>query len=179
MQITDTDKSENQFNVIAKEVERLAVRAGETNKEIATFSKTFPAEIGQVEHTLEEIVGEVASLSKFAIETGNTLDELERYIGQFLILQNQLSSDSSEKSVETGKAFEVFINSIKDTETVVSQLKQSETNLTEFIRTITNMQNAVAIFNLPLIETNINVPNNDFSDLSENSIEETDTYLGK
>ena len=160
VQTTDTDKPDNNFNVIAKEIERLAVRAVETNKEITTFSKTFPAEIGQVEQTLEEIVGEVASLSKFAIETGNALDELERYIGQFLILQNRLAGDSGEQSVETGKAFQVFINSISDTETVVGQLKQSETILSEFVGTITNLQNAVAVFNLPLADTN--VPENDF-----------------
>ncbi len=174
VQITENDKSENQFNVIAKEIERLAVRAIETNKDITSFSKTFPAEIGQVEHTLEEIVGEVASLSKFAIETGNALDELERYIGQFLILQTQLSSDSGEQSVETGKAFEVFINSIHDTENVVGQLKQSEINLSEFIGTINNMQNAVAVFNLPLIENS--TPDNDFNNLPEKMSEESEIY---
>lgn len=177
VQISETDRSENKFNVIAEEVKRIAVRAGETNKEITTFSKTFLAEIGQVENTLEEIVGEVASLSKFAIETGNTLDELERYIGQFLILQNQLSSDSGEQSVETEKAFDVFIASIADAETVVGQLKQSETNLMQFTGTIENMQNAVAVFNLPL--TDNNVPENDFDNFSENSKEETEIFAGK
>lgn len=155
VQTAETDKSENNFNVIAKEIERLAVRAAETNKEITTLGKTFPAEIGQVENALEEIVGEVASLSKFAIETGNALNELERYIGQFLILQNQLSKDSGEQSTETEKAFEVFINSIADSEKVVSQLKDAEVNLAQFAGTVANLQNAVAVFNLAPASMNL------------------------
>ncbi len=60
------------FAVIAEEVERLASRAENTNKQISSFNKTIAAEIGEVEHYLQATVGEVSNLSKFAIETGNS-----------------------------------------------------------------------------------------------------------
>ena len=111
------------FAVIAEEIKQLTSRASNTNKQISLLNKTVFAEIAQVESSLDSTVGSVANLSKYAIETGNALSELERYIGQFLNLQTQLTSYSSEQSAETEKAFQVFIDSIADTEKTVETLK--------------------------------------------------------
>ena len=134
------------FAVIAEEIEQLTVRAGNTNKQISLLNKTVFAEIAQVESSLDSTVGSVANLSKFAIESGNALSELERYIGQFLNLQTQLVGYSSEQSAETEKAFQVFIDSISDTEKTIETLKKSEADLAESAGVLESLQMAVADF---------------------------------
>ncbi len=134
------------FSLIAEEIEQLAVRAGNTNKEISLLNKTVFAEIAQVESSLDATVGGIANLSKFAIETGNSLSELERYIGQFLNLQTQLVGYSSEHSAETEKAFQIFIGSISDTEKTIERLKKSESELAGSAGVLESLQLAVGGF---------------------------------
>ncbi|CAN5730749.1 hypothetical protein BH20ACI4_BH20ACI4_29430 [soil metagenome] len=134
------------FALIAEEIEQLTIRASNTNKQISLLNKTVFAEIAQVESSLDSTVGGVANLSKFAIETGNALSELERYIGQFLNLQTQLVGYSSEQSAETEKAFQIFIDSISDTEKTVETLKKSESELAESAGVLESLQLAVADF---------------------------------
>ncbi len=134
------------FAVIAEEIKQLTSRASNTNKQISLLNKTVFAEIAQVESSLDTTVGSVANLSKYAIETGNALSELERYIGQFLNLQTQLTGYSSEQSAETEKAFQVFIDSIADTEKTVETLKRSETELAASAGLLEGLQLSVADF---------------------------------
>ena len=137
------------FIIIAEEVERLASRAENTNKLISSLSKTISAEINEVELSLQASVSEAANLSKFAIETGNSLSELERYVGKFLNLQTKLVSFSSEHSDETEKAFQVFVESIEETRKTVKKLKESETNFTKLMISMENLQMLTANFKLP------------------------------
>ena len=134
------------FALIAEEIEQLTARAGNTGKQISLLNKTVFAEIAQVESCLDSTVGGVANLSKFAIETGNALSELERYIGQFLNLQTQLVGYSSEQSAETEKAFQIFIDSISETEKTVETLKKSEAELTGSAGVLESLQMSVADF---------------------------------
>lgn len=134
------------FALIAEEIGQLTVRASNTNKQISLLNKTVFAEIAQVESSLDSTVGSVANLSKFAIETGNALSELERYIGQSLNLQTQLIGYSSEQSAETEKAFQTFIDSIWETEKNIEFLKNSESELAASTGILENLQMAVADF---------------------------------
>lgn len=134
------------FALIAEEIKQLTSRASNTNKQISLLNKTVFAEIAQVESSLDTTVGSVANLSKYAIETGNALSELERYIGQFLNLQTQLTGYSSEQSAETEKAFQVFIDSIADTEKTVETLKRSESELAASAGLLESLQMSVADF---------------------------------
>ncbi|MGI9056069.1 MAG: methyl-accepting chemotaxis protein [Pyrinomonadaceae bacterium] len=143
------------FALIAEEIEQLTVRANNTNKQISLLNKTVFAEIAQVESCLDSTVGGVANLSKFAIETGNALSELERYIGQFLNLQTQLVGYSSEQSAETEKAFQIFIDSIYETEKTVETLKKSEAELTGSAGVLENLQLSVAGFTSAKVITDI------------------------
>lgn len=143
------------FAVVAEEVEQLAGRAENTNKQIHALNKTISLEITQVEQSLETTVGEVVNLSKYSIETGNALSELERYIGQYLNLQNQIVAYSRDRSGETEKAFEVFVASISETESVVKNLKESEENINKLAVVMENLQTAVADFRVNRTEENI------------------------
>lgn len=143
------------FAVVAEEVEQLAGRAENTNKQFSSLNKTISLEITQVEQSLETAVGEVVNLSKYSIETGNALSELERYINQYLNLQNQIVAYSRERSAETENAFQVFVASISETESVVGNLKESEENIAKLANVMENLQTAVADFRLSRAEEQI------------------------
>ena len=136
-------------SVVADEIKRIAARAENTNKQIAALNKAMTADIGEVERSLKSTVQEAANLSKFAVETGNSLSELEKHITQILSLQDQLTADSSEHSAETDKAFQVFIGSIAETEMAVESMRQSETTVAALGATLANLLHAVDDFKLP------------------------------
>lgn len=137
------------FVAFSEEVERLASRAADTNKQISTLNKTISAEIGEIERSLQDSVGEAANLSRYAIETGSALGELEKYIGQFLNLQEKLVVYSGEQSADTETAFQSFVGSIAETENAVKDLKESETQLSQMSVSMESLQLAVADFKTP------------------------------
>jgi methyl-accepting chemotaxis protein len=137
------------FSVVADEIKRIAARAENTNKQISSLNKALTNDIGEVERFLKSTVQEAANLSKFAVETGNSLGELEKHIAQILSLQDQLTADSSEQSAETEKAFQVFVGSIAETEMSVDALKESEKSVAALVSTLAGMLLAVNDFKLP------------------------------
>jgi len=144
------------FAVIAEEVERLAERAANTNKQISTLGKTIAAEIAEVENSLQESVGEVANLSKFAIETGNNLGEIEKYLGSFLKLQEKLVIDSGEQTVDGERAFDSFIASIAEAENAVNNLKELEKQIVKIQSSMGNLLSATNGFKISPTSVEIN-----------------------
>ncbi len=145
------------FAVVAGEIEQLAGRASNTNKQISSLNKTISAEITQVEQILETAVSEAVNLSKYSIETGNALSELERYISQYHNLQNQIIAYTRDRSDETEKAFQVFVASIAKTEAIVKHLKESEENIGKLAIVMENLQTATADFKLSRTEEKISL----------------------
>ncbi|MEZ5429235.1 MAG: methyl-accepting chemotaxis protein [Pyrinomonadaceae bacterium] len=143
IQAGEVNEQGKRFAILEEEVERLAVRAENTNKQISLLNKTIAAEISEVERSLQTTVGEAANLSKFAIETGDALSELERYVGQFLNLQTKLVAFSKEKSDETEKAFQIFIKSIGETEKSLDKLKKTRGDVKKLSGSMESLQFAV------------------------------------
>ncbi|HEY8559277.1 MAG TPA: methyl-accepting chemotaxis protein [Pyrinomonadaceae bacterium] len=137
------------FTVVAEEIKRLATRAENANKQIATLNKALTSDIGEVERALKSTVQEAADLSKFAVETGSSLSELEKHIAQILNLQDQLNADSNQRALESEKAFQVFIGSIAETEMSVEALKQSEKSVAALGAALASLQLAVDDYKLP------------------------------
>ncbi|MDH3492255.1 MAG: methyl-accepting chemotaxis protein [Acidobacteriota bacterium] len=149
IQATELGGDGHGFVLIAEEVERLAARANGTNKQISTLNKAILAEIGKVENSVETTMAEVASLSKFAIESGNVLNEMERYVAQFLNLQESLIAYSKGQSEETDAAFATFADSITETETTVETLRRSNTDLAELAQVMRGLKSEISDFRLP------------------------------
>jgi methyl-accepting chemotaxis protein len=149
IQATELGEKGHGLVVVAEEVERLAERAGNTNKHISTLNQAIQTEIGEVARSLETTVGETANLSKYAIETGNALGELERYIATVLNLQNKVVSYSREQTDETEKAFAVFVAGISETENAASNLKESAGKLSKLTDALEELQQSVAPLKLP------------------------------
>lgn len=149
IQATELGEDGHGFVLVAEEVERLATRANGTNKQISTLNKTILAEIGKVENSAETTMAEVASLSKFAIETGNVMSELERYVAHFLNLQESLIAYSKDQSEETEAAFGTFAKSISETEMSVERLSDSSRELESLSKIMKDLNLAVGEFRLP------------------------------
>jgi methyl-accepting chemotaxis protein len=155
--VENTDKSYG-FAVLAEEVERLAGRAENTNKEISSLNKSIAAEVTEVENSLKSTAQEAANLSKYAVETGSCLSELENDVGQSLSLQLKLVSYSCEQSAENNMSLQGFSESITVREKAVEDLKQSETDIINLSRLLENLQAAIGDFapaKSPQNETNV------------------------
>lgn len=134
------------FAALTEEVERLAARAARANKQISALNKTVAAEIGEIERVVQDGIGEAASLSKYAIETGSAFGALEKYIGQFLSLQEKLVAYADGQTVDAESAFQSFAASIHETESSVRSLKKSETQIAQMAISSENLQLAVTDF---------------------------------
>lgn len=167
IQIAAADGQGRGLAAFTEEVERLAERAANTNKQISTLNKTISAEISEIERSLQDSVGEAANLSKFAIETGNALSELEKYIGQFLNLQEKLVTYSGEQSADAELSFQSFVASIAETVASVKNLKESEAQIAQAAISMENLQLAVADFKTasPVAEKNVGA----FKEISQTS----------
>jgi len=149
IQAGDFGESGRGFSIVADEIKRIAARAENTNKQIGALNKAMTSDIGEVEKFLKSTVQEAANLSKFAVETGNSLGEIEKHVSKILNLQDQLTANSSEQAAETEKAFQVFLGSIAETEMSVEALKQSEKSVAALVSTLGNLLLAVEDFKLP------------------------------
>lgn len=146
IQATEFGEEGRSFVIVSEELERLAARANGTNKQISMLNNSILSEISKVEHALETTVGEVAGLSKYAIETSNVLGELERYIEQYLNLQENLIAFSKDQSEETDEAFETFVSSISETESKIKNLKDSSSQVNNILLMMKNLQMHTAEF---------------------------------
>jgi methyl-accepting chemotaxis protein len=161
-----TAENSSGFSVLAEEVERLSERAGNTGKLMSGLNRSIAAEITEVEDSLHTAVGEVANISKFAIEAENSLGEIERYLGQFLNLQSKFAENSSQQTAETEEALEVFTASLSNSANMTGSLRQAEAGLADLPNLMENLRSAVADFRVqspevlphPAIEETLGIP---------------------
>ncbi len=142
----EAEEKNNGFSVLAEELENLSIRAENTGKQILSLNKTFTAQIGEAEQSLQTAVGEAANLTEFAVETGNSLSAMEKYVGNFLKLQEKLVSYSGEQTAETEQAFQIFVSSIAESEKAVKILKESEAQITQVSGSLEILKSAAANF---------------------------------
>ncbi|CAN5560968.1 hypothetical protein BH10ACI1_BH10ACI1_10040 [soil metagenome] len=139
-------ENERGMPVMVEEIERLRERADRLHRQFSAIEKTISAEISQTENNLQTTFGEAANLSKYAIETSNSLSELEKNTAAFLRLQNNQVLSAQEQSTEAERAFVIFIESIGETEETVIKLKNSSSEITKISNTMENLQLSVTEF---------------------------------
>lgn len=167
IQAAEMNEQGRSFAVVSEEVERLAERANATNKNISALNKAIQSEIGKVESSLDATVSEAANLSKFAIETGNSIGELERYIGQFLHLQEKIAAYTLSHTENTEIAFETFVRSISETENSVRTLKESTKRVERIKGKMSDLEDSVSHFSLTSSIDETEAPENSFHPLSQ------------
>lgn len=148
IQATELGEEGRGFVLVSEELERLAARANGTNRQLAMLNSSILAEIGKVENSLKKTMAEVAELSRFSIETNNVLGELERYVGQYLNLQENMISFSWDQAEETDAAFEALASSVTRTEETVGRLKTTAAGIEDVSRSMNNLQTYAAEFRI-------------------------------
>jgi twitching motility protein PilJ len=148
IQATDINENGHGFAVLAEEVERLSGRAENTNKEISSLNKSFALEVSDVENSLRSIVGEASALSKFSVETGSTLSELERYVEQFLNLQTKLAEYSREQTIDGEQSLVIFAEAVVLMKKSLDDLKTSALSTDQVSDLMENLQVATVNFTL-------------------------------
>lgn len=134
------------FTVLAEEIEQLSARAENAKREISSLNKSIAAEISEVETGLQTTVGEAANLSKYALETGDSLGEMEKYVGRFLNLQSKLSEYSYEQAFDTEKSFEIFNETIGLSELKAESLNKSAAHVGKLLDLMETLENSAADF---------------------------------
>ncbi|MDQ6788847.1 MAG: methyl-accepting chemotaxis protein [Acidobacteriota bacterium] len=132
--------------ILAEEIERLAARAENADKKTSTLNKSISNGLSEVENSLRATAAEVANLVNLGVKTECSLIEIEKYLGQFLNLQTQLLSRSTEQSTESDAAFQTFVASISETEVSIKNLKKFEAGIVQLLGLIENLLTAVADF---------------------------------
>lgn len=140
------------FSVLAEELENLSIRAEKTGKQILSLNKTFSSQIGEAERAMQAALSEAAKISASTVETGNSLGAMEKYITNFLKLQEKLAAYSGEQNAEVEQAFQIFIRSITDSEITVKLLKESEISIADFADSLEILQSATEGFKFPAAE---------------------------
>lgn len=148
IQATELGEKGQGFALVAEEVERLAARANSTNRQIAALNKSVSTEIRKVENALELAGGEISGFSKYSIESGNILAELERYVAQFINLQENLVNVAAERSEESEQAFLKFVNSISESRAKSDDLRRSTAELANLSHVMRNLQVGVSEYRL-------------------------------
>lgn len=146
IQAAEVSEKSQGFSLVSEEIEQISKRANNTQKTISSLNKSILSDINKLESSLEQTVGEVANLSKFAIETGNSIDELERYISQFLNLQEKVVSHTRTKTEETEAAFQVVAETISATEVSINSLKESSQATQIIHEGITKLRDSISHF---------------------------------
>ncbi len=142
----ETTTARGESAAFAGEFKRLAERAADAHRQISTLHKTFASEIAEIENGLRETVGEAANLSRFAIESGNALAEVEKYTQSFMNLQEKLCASAGAQSTDAETAFQSFAAAIETTEAAVRNLREAETPTAQTAASMENLQIAVQAF---------------------------------
>lgn len=172
VQAVGTKDTGTGFSLLAEEVERLSDRAEGASRQMSALTKSIAAEIEEVETVLHSTVAEVANISKFALEAGNSLGELERYIGQFMNLQSKLAENSNQQTAETEQALQVFTASLSESARVIGNLRETGTGISDLSNLMENLKSSIADFRVPQTgaaeaETVIEEPAAEYADLAE------------
>lgn len=147
IQVAELGEPGRRFLVISEEIERLAARADKTNKQINALNKAIQSEIEKVETSLETIVGEAASFSKFTIETGNLNADMEQYLLRYLNLQEKIVDYSTAQTSETEQAFQTLSVAVDEIPSRTRNLKDSVQTIGGITHSMENLQATANHFN--------------------------------
>jgi twitching motility protein PilJ len=137
------------FAVVADEVQRLAERAGNATKQIATLVKTIQADTNEAVASMEESTAGVVNGAKLAEDAGVSLVEVETVSQQLADLTQGISGEASGQAVSArniSQSMNVIQAITMETSESTSETAKSVGQLTELAN---ELRKSVAGFKLP------------------------------
>jgi methyl-accepting chemotaxis protein len=137
------------FAVVAEEVERLAVRATDATKKIATLVKTIQSETNEAGLAMEKGIQEVVEGSKLANQAGVALTEIEGVSNRLAELMQSISLASSQQA-RGSEALARSMNEISQiTQQTAAGTKQAAESVSQLATLADELRASVSTFRLP------------------------------
>lgn len=137
------------FAVVADEVQRLAERAGNATKQIATLVKTIQADTNEAVASMEQSTAGVVNGAKLAENAGVSLVEIETVSQELAKLINGISSDATgqaNSARDISQSMNVLQSITAETSESTNQTAKSVGQLSELAN---ELRESVAGFKLP------------------------------
>lgn len=137
------------FAVVAEEVERLAVRATDATKKIATLVKTIQSETNEAGLAMEKGIHEVVEGSKLANQAGVALTEIEVVSNRLAELMQSISLASNQQA-RGSEALARSMNEISQiTQQTAAGTKQAAESVSQLATLADELRASVSTFRLP------------------------------
>jgi twitching motility protein PilJ len=141
------------FAVVADEVQRLAERTGDATKQIEALVKTIQADTNEATVSMELSTANVVKGARLTENAGSALDRIEQVsmnLAQRILEISDSTRDQAQDSVQITETMDVIQEITAKTSEGSNKASNSIGELSAMVR---EMQNSVAGFKLPGVET--------------------------
>ena len=141
------------FAVVADEVQRLAERTGDATKQIEALVKTIQADTNEATVSMEQSTANVVKGAKLTENAGSALDRIEQVsmnLAQRILEISDATKDQADESVKITQTMDSIQGITQKTSEGSTQASNSIGELTQMVQA---MQNSVAGFKLPGMES--------------------------
>ncbi len=137
------------FAVVAEEVERLAERATESTKRIATLIKTIQTETNEAVSAMEDTTREVVTGSNIANEAGKALEQIEQVTSKMAELVLSISMAAKQQTRGSEAIAEAMSEISKVTQQTAAGTRQASVSISNLTLLADNLRESVKTFKLP------------------------------
>jgi methyl-accepting chemotaxis protein len=165
IQATAAGEAGRGFIVVAEEVEKLAQRASNTNKQISSLNKSIAAEINELSSSLDSSSRDTVGISRLTQQIGTALTEVEKHLSSNTERQQKLLAYTQLQSQTSQKSFVTFKDSILEIQGGLDNLHKSEKHASQIVSAMQSLDMAVSAFKLiNNTEDTASIPNQDFTE---------------
>jgi len=137
------------FAVVAEEVERLAERATESTKRIATLVKTIQTETNEAVSAMEDTTREVVSGSSIANEAAKALEQIEQVSNKMAELVQSITMSAKQQARGSEAIAEAMTEISKVTQQTAAGTRQASVSISNLTLLANNLRGSVKTFKLP------------------------------
>lgn len=137
------------FAVVAEEVERLAERANEATKQIATLIKAIKNDTSEAIAAMEESTKEVVTGTNLAADAGKALEEIDGVSTQLAELIHSISMSTKQQARGAEAVSKSMTGIAEITQQTAAGTKQAAVSVNSMAKLADNLYGSVSRFKLP------------------------------
>jgi twitching motility protein PilJ len=145
------------FAVVAEEVERLAERATNATKQIASLVNTIQSETNEAVIAMEESTHEVVQGSQVADQAGQALNEIESVSSRLAGLIQSISLASTQQARGSDNLSKAMNEISEVTQHTATGTKQTANAISQLTTLADELRNSVSTFKIPNTQNHRNV----------------------
>ena len=137
------------FAVVAEEVERLAERANEATKQIATLIKAIKNDTSEAIAAMEESTKEVVNGTTLAADAGKALEEIDGVSTQLAELISSIAMSSKQQARGAESVSKAMTGIAEVTQQTAAGTKQAAVSVNSMAKLADELYGSVSRFKLP------------------------------